>query len=119
MSKLLGHASLSTTTRYLNIQRRGLHLAMETLEESQRAAAEEKRKKAEEQERKNTEPVAQALHTEEREPQASVQEKDSVSLPPSPWPRSGYCVVRKRGFEPPLPCGNKALRTVPLSHTAP
>ena len=38
VSKLLGHASLSTTTRYLNIQRRGLHLAMEKLEESQKAA---------------------------------------------------------------------------------
>ena len=48
MSKLIGHASLSTTTRYLNIQRRGLHLAMEKLEESQKAAADERRKKAEE-----------------------------------------------------------------------
>jgi hypothetical protein len=35
------HASLSTTTRYLNIQRRGLHLAMEKLEESQKATAEQ------------------------------------------------------------------------------
>ena len=63
VSKLLGQASLSTTTRCLNIQRRGLHLAMEKLEEGQKAAAEERRKKAEEQERQNAEPVAQPLHT--------------------------------------------------------
>jgi hypothetical protein len=76
VSKLLGHASLSTTTRYLNIQRRGLHLAMEKLEESQRAAAEERRKKAEEHERKNAEPVAQPLHTVAENPPAFVSESD-------------------------------------------
>ncbi len=59
VSKILGHASLSTTTRYLNIQRRGLHLAMTKLEESQKAV-EERRKKAEEEKRKA---VAQSLHT--------------------------------------------------------
>ena len=74
VSKLLGHASLSTTTRYLNIQRRGLHLAMEKLEESQKAAAEERRKRAEEQERKNTEPVAHPLHTTEKTAPAFVSE---------------------------------------------
>jgi hypothetical protein len=47
VSKILGHASLSTTIRYLNIQRRGLHLAMEKLEESQKLEAEERKKKAE------------------------------------------------------------------------
>jgi integrase len=47
VSKILGHASLTTTTRYLNIQRRGLHLAMEKLEESQKLAAEERKRKAE------------------------------------------------------------------------
>lgn len=61
VSKLLGHASLTTTTRYLNVQRRGLHLAMEKLEESQRAA-EERRKKAEEEKRKKADSVAQPLH---------------------------------------------------------
>jgi len=40
VSKILGHANLSTTTRYLNIQRRGLHLAMEKLEANQALAAE-------------------------------------------------------------------------------
>lgn len=59
VSKILGHASLNTTTRYLNIQRRGLHLAMEKLEESQRVAEEQRRQKAEEQKRKNAESVAQ------------------------------------------------------------
>jgi integrase len=76
VSKLLGHASLSTTTRYLNIQRRGLHLAMEKLEESQKAAAEERRKKAKEQERKNAEPVAQPLHTAAENSPAFVPESD-------------------------------------------
>ena len=63
VSKILGHASLTTTTRYLNIQRRGLHLAMEKLEESQRLAEEQRWKRAEEQKRKNPEAVAQPLHT--------------------------------------------------------
>jgi integrase len=62
VSKILGHASLSTTTRYLNIQRRGLHLAMEKLEESQKAAAEERRKKAEAEKAKLS-AVARPLHT--------------------------------------------------------
>jgi integrase len=39
VSKILGHTNLSTTTRYLNIQRRGLHLAMAKLEESRREAS--------------------------------------------------------------------------------
>jgi integrase len=77
VSKLLGHASLSTTTRYLNIQRRGLHLAIEKLEDSQKAAAEERRKRAEEQERKNAEPVAHPLHTTEKTAPALVSEPDS------------------------------------------
>jgi integrase len=77
VSKLLGHASLSTTTRYLNIQRRGLHLAMEKLEESQKATAEERRKRLEEQERQKAEPVAHPLHTTEKTAPAFVSELDS------------------------------------------
>ena len=34
VSSLLGHSNLTTTGRYLNIHRRGLHLAMQKLEES-------------------------------------------------------------------------------------
>ncbi len=78
MSKILDHASLSTTTRYLNIQRRGLHLAMEKLEESQKAAAAQRRKKAEEQKRQNAEAVAQALHTAAENSPAFVSESDNT-----------------------------------------
>lgn len=38
VSKILGHTDLSTTSRYLNIHRRGLHLAMEKFEEARRLA---------------------------------------------------------------------------------
>ena len=74
VSKILGHASLSTTTRYLNIQRRGLHLAMEKLEESQRLANEQRRKKTEEQKQKNAEAVAQPLHAADESAPAFVSD---------------------------------------------
>jgi hypothetical protein len=35
---MLGHSNLSTTSRYLNVNRRGLHLAMQMFEESQKAS---------------------------------------------------------------------------------
>ena len=35
VSKILGHTSLATTSRYLNIQRRGLQLAIEKLDQHQ------------------------------------------------------------------------------------
>jgi integrase len=38
VSRLLGHTNLTTTSRYLNIHRRGLHMAMQKLEESRRLA---------------------------------------------------------------------------------
>ena len=34
ISKFLGHASLTTTTRYLNVQRREMHRVMERYEET-------------------------------------------------------------------------------------
>jgi hypothetical protein len=37
VSKILGHTNLTTTSRYLNIHRRGLHLAMEKLEQHRAA----------------------------------------------------------------------------------
>jgi integrase len=37
VSKILGHTNLTTTSRYLNIHRRGLHLAMEKLEQHRSA----------------------------------------------------------------------------------
>ena len=71
VSNLLGHSNLSTTSRYLNINRRGLHLAMEKLEGSQQVAEEQRRKKAEE-ERANSEAVARPLHANDDRTQAVV-----------------------------------------------
>lgn len=62
VSKLLGHTNLTTTTRYLNIQRRELHRAMEKLETHQAA-------------------VAQRLHTEKEDAQANVS--SSEDSPPA------------------------------------
>jgi hypothetical protein len=39
VSNMLGHSNLSTTSRYLNINRRGLHLAMEKFEENRLSGA--------------------------------------------------------------------------------
>jgi integrase len=39
VSKILGHSNLSTTSRYLNIHRRGLQAAMQKLEEHRPAVA--------------------------------------------------------------------------------
>ena len=77
MSKILGHKNLSTTTRYLNIQRRGLHLAMEKLEESQRMAAEDRKKRTE----GKSEAVAQPLHTAEKSAQAFVPDSQNTQTP--------------------------------------
>jgi integrase len=38
VSTMLGHSNLSTTSRYLNVNRRGLHLAMQKFEESQKTS---------------------------------------------------------------------------------
>src|SRR5262245_17024891 len=62
-SRPISHASLATTTRYLNIQRRELNRAMEKLEESQLLAKERRQKNAEARKNGKTEPVAQPLHT--------------------------------------------------------
>jgi len=53
-SKILGHSNLGTTSRYLNIHRRGLHDAMQKLEAHRPS-------------------VAQPLHTEEEDAPANVQ----------------------------------------------
>ena len=53
VSKILGHTNLSTTSRYLNIHRRGLHAAMEKLEQHRPA-------------------VAQPLHKADEDAQAGV-----------------------------------------------
>jgi integrase len=64
VSNMLGHSNLSTTSRYLNINRRGLHLAMEKFEENRAEWASRQAK---------SESVAQPLHTADEPPQAVVQ----------------------------------------------
>jgi len=39
VSRLLGHTNLTTTSRYLNIHRRGVHMAMQKFEEHRRRAS--------------------------------------------------------------------------------
>jgi integrase len=63
VSKLLGHANLTTTSRYLNIHRRGLQLAMLKLEQHQ---ADKKS-------------VAQALHSDEKVTPAVVSLSEQAS----------------------------------------
>jgi hypothetical protein len=62
VSKILGHTNLTTTSRYLNIHRRGLHAAMEKLEAHRPA-------------------VAQPLHTKEPDAQAGVPGSDTPAPP--------------------------------------
>ncbi len=66
VSKILGHSNLSTTSRYLNTQRRGLQSAVQRVEEHQREQAE--RRNQEQSHEENTEAqkttVAQSLHSE-------------------------------------------------------
>ncbi len=70
VSQFLGHSNLTTTTRYLNSTRRGLHWAMERFEATRKeraeAAAAERRKAAKATGKKRTRAatVAQTLHTE-------------------------------------------------------
>jgi integrase len=62
VSKLLGHTNLTTTSRYLNIHRRGLQMAMEKLE----------------QHRPELKAVAQPLHTDEKTAPAVVPVSDET-----------------------------------------
>ncbi|CAN5706081.1 hypothetical protein BH24ACI5_BH24ACI5_25960 [soil metagenome] len=59
VSKILGHTNLSTTSRYLNIHRRGLHSAIAQLEAHRPA-------------------VAQAVHTTGKEAPADVPASEAV-----------------------------------------
>ena len=61
-TQVLGHTNLSTTSRYLNIHRRGLQMAMQKLEEYRPA-------------------VAQALHTPQQDAQASVPPSQEQPAP--------------------------------------
>jgi hypothetical protein len=73
VSSLLGHSNLSTTSRYLNIHRRGLHLAMEKLEES-RALKATREQPASPDVHSKTDVVAQTLHRNGERQLAVVQD---------------------------------------------
>jgi hypothetical protein len=73
VSSMLGHSNLSTTSRYLNIHRRGLHLAMQKLEESRTVKpAREQSESADAQSKADA--VAQTLHKNGKRPLAVVQD---------------------------------------------
>jgi integrase len=63
VSKILGHTNLTTTSRYLNIHRRGLQAAMQTLE---------RHREQQEQEREEQKRVARSLHTDAESAPANV-----------------------------------------------
>ena len=66
VSKILGHTNLTTTSRYLNINLRGLHAAMDKLEAHRPA-------------------VARPLHNEQENPPANVLQsgEQPASKPPT------------------------------------
>jgi integrase len=76
VSSMLGHSNLSTTSRYLNIHRRGLHLAMQKLEESRTLAS----KRNQENAPTDADSVAQLLHTADSPAQALVQDAPTSGL---------------------------------------
>lgn len=61
VSSFLGHSNLSTTSRYLNINRRGMHIAMENMDDSR--AKKPKPEEKDEAKSGTNDSVAQALHT--------------------------------------------------------
>lgn len=82
VSSLLGHSNLSTTSRYLNINRRGLHLAMQKFEESRQLAKQRTTSKTTKKAAKrsatekpvSSDAVAHALHTADQPALAVVRE---------------------------------------------
>ncbi|HYT75580.1 MAG TPA: hypothetical protein VEL79_12570 [Vicinamibacterales bacterium] len=84
--------------RYLNIQRRGLDLAMEKLEENRRLAEEQRQKKAEEEKRKKAESVAHVLHTADESSPAFV-------------PDLGTSTPRGRRRATPTRCSTRSSQT--------
>jgi integrase len=90
VSQFLGHSNLTTTTRYLNSTRRGLHWAMERFEEAREERAkhaEAARKKAARAKRRRTKEqspaVAQTLHTATKRPSQPSGEPTQASQPKS------------------------------------
>lgn len=92
VSQFLGHANLSTTTRYLNSTRRGLHWAMERFEAARKEKEEQARaeeKKAQKVKRRRKEPLApassfaQTLHTEADQASGATSKPARMSPPKS------------------------------------
>jgi hypothetical protein len=73
----LGHSNLSTKSRYLNIHRRGLHLAMQKLEES-RAPKATREQPASRDVHEKADAVAQTLHKNGERPLAVVQDSPAT-----------------------------------------
>ncbi len=78
VSSFLGHSNLSTTSRYLNINRRGLHLAMQKLEENRAPKLTPEQQQAA---HTNATSVAQTLHTAEAHALAVVQSTPAAHSP--------------------------------------
>jgi len=73
---MLGHSNLITTSRYLNIHRRGLHLAIQKLEEGPTSAPNRTLEDAP----TDADSVAQPLHTADSPAQALVQDAPTSGL---------------------------------------
>jgi integrase len=89
----LGHADLATTSRYLSTTRAGLQQARRAFEQ------------------RSAESFAHHSHT--RGGSRSPRQPESTMETGANWLNS--LMVRKRGLEPPLPCGNKLLRLLDVS----
>jgi integrase len=89
VSQFLGHSNLSTTTRYLNSTRRGLHWAMERFEtvrkekEQEAKAAKQKTADTKEERARSTSAVAQTLHKEADRPSKTTSRPSRQSQPKS------------------------------------
>jgi integrase len=91
VSQFLGHANLSTTTRYLNSTRRGLHWAMERFEAARQERAEQAeaeknlRVDAESRTKKGVQPTAspfaQTPHTDDKPASQSSRERARLNQP--------------------------------------
>jgi integrase len=96
VSRLLGHTSLATTTRYLNVQRESLHAAVARLETHLATS------------------IAQTLHMRGPDGQSGAHGMIDPTSSQTVDQSRDLNLVRKRGLEPPLDCSNKLLRLARL-----
>lgn len=94
VSKLLGHTNLTTTSRHLNTLRRGLHAAMQKVEQHQ---VEQKA-------------LAQRLHTDEKAAAAVVSASNEAMVASCFFPNS-YKVGEEGEIEPTRCCDRQPLKT--------